>query len=46
MQSVFVTGKKAKEVQPGGKADGGYDRCHYDGGEVNGRKAGFEGRYH
>ena len=45
MQSVFITGKKAKEVQPGGKADWGYDRCHYDGGEGNGYKAGFEGGY-
>ena len=46
MQSVFVAGKKAKEVQPRWKADGGCDGCHYDGREGNGRKAGFEGGYY
>ena len=46
MQPVFVTGKKAKEIQPRGKADGGCDRCHYDRRKGNGYEAGFEGGHH
>lgn len=38
--------KRLKKYSQDGKADGGCDRCHYDGGEGNRRKVGFEGRYH